>query len=72
MLLNGGRLCDGLGTYGGGSDQPEWGQGIYGFNWWFNAPMEPNGPLAWPDAPEYLFMATGIRSCVWSFPAGES
>jgi CubicO group peptidase (beta-lactamase class C family) len=49
----------GLGSYGGGSDQSEWGQGIYGFNWWFNAPMEPNGPLAWPDAPADLFMANG-------------
>jgi len=29
----------GVGTLGGGSDQTEYGPGIYGFNWWFNAPV---------------------------------
>jgi len=44
----------GVGTYGGGSDQTQYGPGIYGFNWWFN-PSQSN----WPDAPEDTVQANG-------------
>lgn len=49
----------GIDTYGGGSDQSPYGPGIYGFNWWFNAPSGTAGELAWPDAPSDLVMSNG-------------
>lgn len=51
----------GIGTYGGGSDHfTNFGPGIYGFNWWFNATgrLHPESPT-WPDAPRDAFMAIG-------------
>jgi CubicO group peptidase (beta-lactamase class C family) len=48
-----------IGTDGGPSDQSQWGPGIYGFNWWFNARVGTSNNLAWPDAPADLFMANG-------------
>ena len=50
-----------IGTYGGGSDHfTEFGPGIYGFNWWFNATgrLHP-GRRTWPDAPRDAFMSIG-------------
>ena len=44
---------------GGGTDQSEWGPGIYGFNWWFNGLVGTTGKRAWPDAPHDLIMANG-------------
>lgn len=44
----------GVGTYGGGSDQTQYGPGIYGFNWWLN-PNRSN----WPDVPEDAVQANG-------------
>ncbi len=48
-----------VGSYGGGSDQGFSGQGIYGFNWWFNAPVGTSSALTWPDAPLDTFVADG-------------
>jgi CubicO group peptidase (beta-lactamase class C family) len=52
----------GVGSYGGGINQGN-GQGIYGFNWWFNKCLTapPRNPplLAWPSAPPEAFMALG-------------
>ena len=41
-----------IGTIGGGTDQDFFGQGRYGFNWWFNQG-------AWPDAPADTIQARG-------------
>jgi hypothetical protein len=49
----------GVGTHGGGNDQTEHGPGIYGFNWWFNAPAGSGAALTWPDAPPDTFQANG-------------
>ncbi|MCK5610408.1 hypothetical protein KAR91_51520, partial [Candidatus Pacearchaeota archaeon] len=51
----------GIGTFGGGVDQDYPGQGIYGFNWWFN----PN-QSAWPDAPEDMIVTFGYggNNCI--------
>ena len=52
----------GVGSYGGGINQGD-GQGIYGFNWWFNKSLTVrprNLPvLAWPSAPPETFLALG-------------
>jgi CubicO group peptidase (beta-lactamase class C family) len=52
----------GVGSYGGGGNQGD-GQGIYGFNWWYNRclPVPPRSAplLAWPSAPPETFMALG-------------
>jgi CubicO group peptidase (beta-lactamase class C family) len=50
-----------IGTYGGGSSHfNDGGPGLYGFNWWFNAPVaSAGGRLTWPDAPPDTFMSVG-------------
>lgn len=50
-----------IGTYGGGSSHfSDAGPGIYGFNWWFNAPVpSQEGRMNWPDAPADAFMSLG-------------
>ncbi len=48
----------GIGSYGGGNDQNFPGQGVYGFNWWFNAPM-PNGEKFLPNLPDDAFCTIG-------------
>lgn len=52
----------GIGSYGGGVNQGD-GQGIYGFNWWYNkcltAPLRNPPLLVWPAAPPETFMALG-------------
>ena len=50
-----------IGTYGGGSSHfNDGGPGLYGFNWWFNAPVaSAGGRLTWPDAPADTFMSVG-------------
>jgi hypothetical protein len=51
----------GIGTFGGGSDHfTNYGPGIYGFNWWFNATgaLHPKS-RTWPDAPTDAFMSIG-------------
>ncbi len=52
----------GVKSYGGGVNLGD-GQGIYGFNWWYNRVLTAaarNPPLlAWPSAPADLFMALG-------------
>jgi CubicO group peptidase (beta-lactamase class C family) len=50
----------GVGTVGGGSDQTQYGPGIYGLNWWFNnkGGVHPTG-LTWPNAPVDTFQANG-------------
>ncbi len=54
---HGGR---GIQNRGGGSDQTEMGPGVYGFNWWFNAPL-PGNPdtLLMPCLPRDAFQANG-------------
>ena len=52
-----------IGTYGGESDHfSSAGPGVYGFNWWFNAPgiRHPNR-RAWPDVPADVYMSLGLR-----------
>ncbi len=49
----------GIGSYGGDNNQWEPGPGLYGFNWWFNAPMPATGGLYWPTAPPDTFAAIG-------------
>ena len=53
----------GIGTYGGDSDHfSQFGPGIYGFNWWFNATGRQHpDTLTWPDAPKDTFMTIGAR-----------
>ena len=52
----------GVKSYGGGVNQGD-GQGIYGFNWWYNKclTVPPRNPplLAWPAAPPDVYMALG-------------
>jgi len=48
-----------LGTYGGGVNQTQWGPGIYGFNWWFNARVPGKDLPSWPDAPPDTYQANG-------------
>jgi CubicO group peptidase (beta-lactamase class C family) len=52
----------GVKSYGGGVDMGD-GQGIYGFNWWYNKCLTVpprNPPLrAWPAAPPDVYMALG-------------
>lgn len=35
------------------------GPGFYGYNWWFNYPVEPGGSLLWPGVPGGAFQANG-------------
>lgn len=61
-----------LGTYGGGSDHfTDFGAGIYGGNWWFNAKgrLHANA-LTWPDAPRDTFMSIGAGgNCAVMIPS---
>lgn len=50
-----------VGSYGGGSDQDFHGQGIYGFNWWFNSKMAGRDELFLPHLPKDAFCAIGHR-----------
>jgi len=47
-----------IGSYGGGHDQVPYGPGMYGFNWWYNAPG-PDGRQPAPDGPADMVMAVG-------------
>jgi CubicO group peptidase (beta-lactamase class C family) len=62
----------GVDTYGGGSDHfTDYGAGIYGFNWWFNATgrLHP-AARTWPDAPPDTVMTIGVRgNCSALMPA---
>jgi uncharacterized protein DUF5060/beta-lactamase family protein/collagenase-like protein with putative collagen-binding domain len=61
----------GIGSYGGGSDHfTQYGAGIYGFNWWFNATgrLHP-ATRTWPDAPADTYMSIGAGgNCAAVFP----
>jgi CubicO group peptidase (beta-lactamase class C family) len=48
-----------IGSYGGPTDQTPHGPGVYGFNWWFNASVELEGPHVWPSLPADAFQANG-------------
>ncbi|WP_165247351.1 serine hydrolase [Paludisphaera soli] len=51
----------GVGSFGGGSDHfTASGPGIYGFNWWFNAPLADPARRTWPDAPPETVMSLGF------------
>lgn len=62
----------GVGTFGGGSDQTEYGPGIYGMNWWFNGMggVHPS-TLTWPSAPLDTFQANGhfVTEIMTMFPS---
>jgi CubicO group peptidase (beta-lactamase class C family) len=62
----------GIGTFGGGSDHfTEFGAGIYGSNWWFNASgrLHPDA-VTWPSAPPDTFMSIGARgNCAMMIPS---
>ncbi len=47
------------GSVGGGTDQSEYGPGLYGAAWWFNDTAGTTGLRAWPDAPLDTFQAHG-------------
>jgi len=59
-----------IGSYGGGTNQTPHGPGVYGFNFWFNAPT-PAGPRVWPAAPPDAYQANGLwnRDTVTIFPS---
>jgi VCBS repeat-containing protein len=48
-----------VGSVGGGTDQSEYGPGIFGASWWFNETVGMTGLRAWPDAPLDMFQANG-------------
>jgi hypothetical protein len=48
-----------VGTVGGGTDQSEFGPGIFGNSWWFNDTVGVTGLRAWPGAPLDAFQANG-------------
>jgi hypothetical protein len=48
-----------VGSVGGGTDQSEYGPGLYGAAWWFNDTVGTTGLRAWPDAPLDTFQANG-------------
>ena len=52
-----------LGSYGGGADQhTPFGQGVYGFNWWYNrSTSQNNDSLLFPSLPDDLIFALGVR-----------
>jgi VCBS repeat-containing protein len=47
------------GSFGGGTDQSEYGPGQYGSGWWFNDTVGATGLRPWPDAPLDMFQANG-------------
>jgi len=49
-----------IGTYGGNNNQHTYGPGLYGFNWWFNAPVPGLGRRNWPVAPPDTFASLGF------------
>lgn len=50
----------GLGSYGARNTfEVPHGPGLYGYNWWFNEPARPRGPLLWPGVPAGTFQANG-------------
>jgi CubicO group peptidase (beta-lactamase class C family) len=59
----------GLGSYGGGTNQTPHGPGVYGFNFWFNAPTS-GGARVWPAAPLDTYQANGLwnRDTLTVFP----
>jgi hypothetical protein len=48
-----------VGSVGGGTDQSQYGPGLYGAAWWFNDTVGTTGLRAWPDAPLDAFQANG-------------
>jgi CubicO group peptidase (beta-lactamase class C family) len=58
-----------VGSYGGGNNHWEPGPGLYGFNWWFNAPMPKSGGLYWPTAPPDTFAALGGNNIMIMIPS---
>lgn len=48
-----------IGSYGGGTDQTQYGPGVYGFNFWFNELMA-SGERVWPALPADTFQANGM------------
>ena len=64
-----------IGSYGGGSDHfTDYGAGIYGCNWWFNATgrLHPT-TITWPDAPRDTFMSIGAGgNCAVMIPSQKA
>ncbi|MEZ6048186.1 MAG: serine hydrolase [Planctomycetaceae bacterium] len=60
----------GIKTLGGGPNQSAEGPGIYGFNWWFNEPIGPDGELFMPHLPADAFQANGHwgKECMLMLP----
>jgi hypothetical protein len=48
-----------VGSVGGGTDQSEYGPGLYGTAWWFNETVGATDLRAWPGAPLDMFQANG-------------
>lgn len=49
-----------IGSYGGPTDQTEYGPGVYGFNFWFNKEPDDTGIRAWPALPPDAYQANGM------------
>lgn len=49
-----------IGTYGGSSDQTQYGPGVYGFNFWFNGLVGNGGERVWPSLPSDAYQANGM------------
>ena len=50
-------------SYGGPNNQVPYGPGLYGYCWWFNAPLPNGGERNWPSAPPDTFAAIGYGGC---------
>ena len=48
-------------SYGGGNNQLAYGPGIYGFCWWFNAPLPATSQPNWPYCPPDTFASLGYN-----------
>ncbi len=49
-----------VGSFGGGTNQIDYGPGVYGYTWWHNLPAEgAPEPLGWSTAPPDLYFAAG-------------
>jgi len=60
-----------IASYGGGNNQTKVGPGLYGYNWWFNAPLPGGeGRRVWPELPDDAFAALGYNgNCMFMIPS---
>ena len=57
-------------SYGGSNNQTLVGPGIYGYNWWFNAPLPGQDQRVWPELPPDAFGTLGYNgNCMFMVPS---